>query len=340
MRHNIITICSSSKAIPSSDQAYDVIGIDWKGEENEKEASLLATNEAKKWSSKKILWNLDLGFTSDSNLMEDEVLFHSRRVLVEYFGETCLQEGLDTFGVVLFTGMIDFENRLVWTENIENHYLELLEERSLEKSAHTDLWKRGYALEILAEYLHKLGSYLQEDIRLFCLLDATSLKSPAEVLYLLSKERFLHVELIVKGCALPIASYAKEIGIGLEGGWDMPKKPKDTPFTIALVNPSIEIWNDTTVMQVNQVVAELENRLIHYRVVNELTLTEEWDGIEVLVVLEESLTPTLKRKLQGYLASGGEVVAFGALGKLLGMENTPFETWVEAWIESRKRKSE
>lgn len=218
MTDDYVTICTSSIAQQDSCQ---VIAIEWKGEENEKEASRIALQEAMKWSAlkKKILWDLDLFFTERFNVMEDEVLFHSRRVLVEYFGETCLfSEEISTFGVCLYSGSIDFENRLVWSENIEDHYIELLQERRLEKSSYDQLWKRGYALEILAEYLHKLGSYLHDDIHLFCSLDVSSLTSPSEVMYLLSKERFQHIEIILKGCALPISSYSREYGLGSKRG--------------------------------------------------------------------------------------------------------------------------
>jgi hypothetical protein len=52
----------------------------------------------------------------------------------------------------------------------------------------------------------------------------------------------------------------------------------------------------------------------HYRAlkrpvkVSEEKLTEEWDGIDALMVLQNTISPQGKRKLQGFAASGGEII--------------------------------
>ncbi len=48
-----------------------------------------------------------------------------------------------------------------------------------------------------------------------------------------------------------------------------------------------------------------------YRVIPELRLHEMWDGLDELIVMEETLTMQGKRQLQGFLAAGGKVRSRG-----------------------------
>jgi hypothetical protein len=63
---------------------------------------------------------------------------------------------------------------------------------------------------------------------------------------------------------------------------------------------------------------QLKNKKIPFRTIPEALLTEEWDGLDSLVVLQSALTVQGKRKLHGFCAAGGRVFV---QGEPLGLSN-------------------
>jgi hypothetical protein len=77
--------------------------------------------------------------------------------------------------------------------------------------------------------------------------------------------------------------------------------------------------------KVDQVLSALAEKGVSYRLISESFLTEEWDGIDDLLVLHHCGSLG-KRKLQGFCAAGGRVVRFN---EPIGVaEEQPFEEWI------------
>lgn len=135
------------------------------------------------------------------------------------------------------------------------------------------------AATLFAEYFHRLASFLPDHVPVYTLFDAPKTAKEAQ---LLSKDRFWHLHLTLNS--------EEELGEGI-------LLPLDTHCT-------------------PQVLAKLDQLLPlkKARLIPEARLTELWHGLDTLWVIEEALSVQGKRKLQGFIAAGGEVKRFGAEG--------------------------
>ena len=141
------------------------------------------------------------------------------------------------------------------------------------------------AATIFAEYFHRLASFLPEEIKPFCLFEGAHFFSKARFLQLTSKDRFWHLELSLQ-------------------------EPEE--FLQGLLLPEDDFCTLAIQIRLEQLLASLEGQ--KYRVIPEGRLVEMWQGLDQLMIIEESVSPQGKRKILGFLATGGEVINFGAEG--------------------------
>lgn len=195
-----------------------------------------------------ILWELDFQFVD----ITDQAVFYSYVVAIEHFVKNIWNDR--SMGVVLYRGGLDILNRLCPNEDLVS------------------------AADAFADYLHRLASFLPDEIKPYCLLDKPQSAKEAQ---LASKARFWHLHLSLEEECAPI-------GILL---------PTDEQCT-------------------SEVLAKFDQMLKLYpgRIIPETHLTELWNGLDTLVVIEEALSVQGKRKVQGFIAAGGCVEKFGAEG--------------------------
>lgn len=141
-------------------------------------------------------------------------------------------------------------------------------------------------IDAFAEYLHRLASFLPDEAAVFCRFDVGHLASPAQIAKLLSKERFAHLELRVEGTRL----------------FSMPRA------AVGVCLPLLENFTAEAEGQLDALIADLQQKGTPFRIIPEAFLTEEWNELETLYVLESFLSPLGKRKLLGFRAAGGIVL--------------------------------
>lgn len=149
-----------------------------------------------------------------------------------------------------------------------------------------------FCINLFSEYLHRLASFLPENVTPFCFLDVSAVSSQAKVAQYLSKKRFEHFQLVIKGARIAFRDLAP-LGICL------PIDEKLDVRTMKLLDVTLE---------------SLLQQKCSFRVISEESLNEQWNEIEELIVFPHLLTPQGKRMLLGFEAAGGVVKEIGAEG--------------------------
>ena len=209
-----------------------------------------------------ILWEFDFGFSGKRLVLSDPAIFFSYTLAIEQFVKTLWQEFKErSAGVILYRGSADVFCRILVAEEGDQELL---------------------AASIFADYIHRLASFLPEEIKPFCLFEGPHSFSPARFLQLTSKDRFWHLELSLK-----------ELSDSSTG----------------LLFPEDDLCTESIRAHLDELLKDQE-----YRIIPEGRLTEMWHGLDELIVIEEAITTRGKRQIMGFLAAGGKVIKFGAEG--------------------------
>ena len=130
---------------------------------------------------------------------------------------------------------------------------------------------------MLSEYLHRLISFLPDTLLPFALIDTVA--SPAKAAQLLSKARFEHLIL---------------------------KNHKIIPSSTAIYLPNDSLIDPAFLQKLDHLLPKLTS----FRIIPEEKLTEQWDGLDLLLVDPDKISIQGKRKLLGFIAAGGTVETF------------------------------
>ena len=250
-----------------------------------------AVSEAERFKDNgyKIFWNLDFDLDAQSTLTDE--MIESLRLAVEHFRTVVFEKfHHETVGACLFRG---------------DHHL-------------TDDQFR--ALELLA------GS-LPDDIEAFIMLDASSLSKPTEISRALSKERFPHFTLAVKGVEVPLPEF----------GWETVNGSRGMIGKCLVQNAIIEpviglcVSQEGTSPSLDEMAYWLKGENLPFRMIPEALLTSEWQGLDYVIVDSATVSTLGKRRLMGFCAAGGTIVTVGDLLDL------PIEIGSEDWKSSEAK---
>ncbi len=237
---------------------------------------------------KSLVWALDLGFSAPYFSLEDEMLFHSLTLALKQFSqEVWSLYGQRSQGVLLYQGTLDFSSRFSWSEAQEENWRQKKETAPKTSEAHQ---KRLFCADAFAYYFQKLAHALPDEAPIFLHFDTQGCGSLAEVFQLSAKERF-------EPFLLSFSSQREE----------------DSPWAVCL--PLQEKCSEGILHQLNQLFSKIKKP---FRIIEELFLTESWEGVDTIFVLSDSVTMQGKRKLRGFCSAGGFVVVEG---EILGLPN-------------------
>ena len=149
-----------------------------------------------------------------------------------------------------------------------------------------------FPLDDFADFLHLVAAELSEEIHSFALFDCGG--NPL----LFSKEIFPHIHLGFRS--------------GLIGAieWGETLIPKTYEGRTGVVLPLRE--KGFSHAEVDSCLASLEEGT--FRLINEPYLTEEWDGLDQIIIFPHLISSWGMRMVQGFKAAGGEVIEFGVEG--------------------------
>ena len=245
-------------------------------------------------SGKYILWELDLALATFTFIPEDRACFFSLLLALEEFTKRVwpIFEH-QTFAVALYRGV--FNPTLNFPK---------------------DLWEpKGdytlYCTQLLSEYLHRLICCLPDKVLPLSLIDVSATASPARVAQLLSQERFEHLHLALKGAKVPFSGLCwggeGHPGQGWIGQREQQRGKIICPPSTGVYLPADAHLDGALLEKLDRLFVELERKQTPFRIVSETKLTEQWDGLDELIVPAGGVSVQGKRKLLGFVAAGGSV---------------------------------
>jgi len=259
-------------------------------------------------SGKYIFWEIDLGLSSFVFTPENSAAFFSFSVAIEEFTAKIWPEfQKQTFGVVLYNGALT-SSRNFPLGNWEPTFLDWVNELNWSTSEpHYDL----YCIQILSEYLHRLVSFLPDSTLPFALIDAASIASPGKIAQLFSKERFEHIQLALKGATCPFSGICWDEGLNGQGYLGKTLSLKNSSFpSLGLYLPKDKFLDASLIEAFDKLILEFNESQTPFRIIPEEKLTEQWDGIDKLIVPSQAISGQGRRKLLGFIAAGGRIETF------------------------------
>ncbi len=227
-----------------------------------------------------IVWDIRLGIERAFFPFDDPMRFEALALALKSFSTLVWPSFQEvTAAVCLYRGPLDVAAQFAWSE------------RQRLSFAEETLSERQFCTDVLALYLQMLAHKLPDELDVLLLFDERSIASRAEALSLLSNERFAHFTLGLRGDALLRDGFV----------WDESGKleRRKIQTKTGLVFPErFDARFDRALEQLDAPA----------KVVFEAFLSEEWEGLDRLLVLEGTLGAQGMRKLKGFEAAGGEVV--------------------------------
>lgn len=244
-----------------------------------------------------IVWEFSLGLDAPYFPLEEELRFQALSLaLTKFAKEIWPQFEKKTKSAVLYRGSADFSLFFKWSETLEANFEKWKEGRLLANDEHL---RRVFCLESFVAYFQMLAHKLPDELSLVLEFEGEGLGTLAERHHLLSLERFRHF--IVER----------------------------TPARVGVCFPPDEACGEEVLGRLDRVLKNLKEP---FKAIPEPFLTEGWDGIDMIYVLSDQISPVGKRMLMGFSAAGGRVAVEG---KSLGIPN---EVSSEAfWEEVRGR---
>ncbi|MCB1111849.1 MAG: hypothetical protein KDK72_04225 [Chlamydiia bacterium] len=265
-----------------------------------------------------LFWKIDLGLFHKLKLpLDNQTQMLSLKLSLDHFRDTLWQQfHRHTIGISLYEGSLLLSDALPWDDT--------LKESLNQWGGHLD----DFCIHVFVEYLERLACGLPEALQTYVLLDAGAIVDPAHLARLATAERFDQIHLALKESRLPLNDLSWRGGRSPCGYLADQHLPiDDTAATVAVCLPSLEQQGRDGDAAMNGAFSFLEERQVPYRVIPELMLTSEWDGLDYLIVWPQYTTPQGLRMLQGFCAAGGTIVTLGE--KMDLPEEITFAEWKE-----------
>lgn len=242
--------------------------------------------------SKKILWNFQFGLETPFFPLTDELRFQALSASCRHFSETLWPAYKDqTIGGILYQGSADFFANFLWND-LQKTNQEQWQKRF--PSAHPQF----FSADAFASYFQLLAHLLPDELPLILCMDIRQIQSLSRSLNLVSRERFEHFLLAVRGEKWPQDAYL----------WDersLTFHPQAA--TIGLCFPQSSSFTEEKFFEFDKILFDMYESKQPFRVVFEEFLTEQWENLDEIWIVSGSLSLHGQRKLKGFEAAGGTV---------------------------------
>jgi len=302
--------------------------LSWK---KEKELAQAALN-----AGYALFWSIDLGLFEKLPMpLDNQAQFLSLTLSLEHFRDSLWKEfKAKTIGLSIYRGSVDFSLGFAWdaqqVSNFKKWLKELFQNESqfeketglsltffeeatpqyLQRNQVANQFVRLFCRDASVEYLSLLSTRLPDSLPCYLFLDVSSISNSLSEAQLLNPERFEHLNLALRGNALPWEKWI----------WEQDKiVPRATvESTVGVCFPPMEMNHPNAYRGMDKALTKLTQHSIPFRIIAENHLITCWDGLDYLIYVPTGLSYQGKRKLQGFCAAGGTVVT---LELPLGLSN-------------------
>ncbi len=156
------------------------------------------------------------------------------------------------------------------------------------------------SVEFLSYGLQQLGAVFPEDIPLFACFDLEQELSATQIALLTGPHYFPYLHIGLTRSCYPLAVLSCE-----EKQWRGVALHRTHT---GLVLPLPEVMASSQQTLIDDVIETLTRQAVSYRLLYESHMSEQWEGLDQLVVFPEMLSEQGKRKTRGFVAAGGRVL--------------------------------
>jgi hypothetical protein len=273
--------------------------------------------EKAKAEGRMILWQIDLGLFSELQFpLSDQTQFLSLCLALEHFRDQIWPHFQDhTEGLCLYKGSPDFTHLIPWEKVLENNLISWIKEiyqteesfnadtgyqiksfQSLNKEVLLSQDKGRdllalFARDTAAEYIGLLTTRVPDGLQAILEFETKQIENPVLGLQLMAQDRYPRIAIRdLDGSFLQTAKEDVKLGVC----WPQMEKKRFSHY-----------------QGFHQALLKLKEKQVSYRLIPEVYLTSEWDGLDELIVCPEGLSPQGIRKLQGFCAAGGTILSLG-----------------------------
>lgn len=210
----------------------------------------------------------------------------------------------------LLEGSLDDDVRFMTLQLGVQHFVDVIWPLFKEQTLGISLYRGVFTEELkeMVEYLKGLAALLPEEALCLIFLDTSHITEPGSYFRLMAQDAFGCMRLAVKGPCCERFPYAFP-----SFAWGHGSSPLGffaERCATALLQRRIEYaiclpeaWGEPAIKEAIESLGEKP-----FRVIPEALLTQEWDGIEKLIIFPECLHERGLRKIKGFQASGGEIL--------------------------------
>lgn len=234
-------------------------------------------------SGYKILWHLDFGLFNELKMpLGHSGQFASFCLAIDHFKETLWKEfHRFSIGAALYRGNADFLPQFPWDPALEESLVHWLKEHSQEKTLFS---LRMFARNLSVEYLEQLSVHLEEAIVPFAILEE------------LPEDRLMKALLTAPDCYGKVRLHFTNEAFD----WQIEEEK-----ALGVCMPSCKISSSEKLLPYQKIFEELSGK--DYKLIPEDQLTSNWQGLDVLYLNPGAITAEGHRKVQGFIAAGGEI---------------------------------
>ena len=257
-----------------------------------------------------VLWELDFGFPKKAVKVSDKMFFSSLVLALDHFSSVLKEFEASTLGAIFYRRDTHFSTHIDWDQQQNENFLAWKEDYPV--STDSLQLKEVYAANVIAEYLHRLLSFLPDHLQAFCLFAYDPSIGPVRFFQRVSKDRFSHFQIAIKGS--PFFSSGISWGSGKPFSGIIAKEIMEFPvkkeIEVGICLPGDEMLFNEGREELEEIASYFIENSIPCRILHESMMTQEWQGLETIAVFEKSLTIFGKRQLQGFCAASGQVVVY------------------------------
>lgn len=267
----------------------------------------------------KLVFEIDLGFSEDRVHLRDPASFFSRGIGISQFEERVYKRYKEEISaIILYRGKGLFQ----LDEALRVDFLEWAKDLfGVEEP--TQQMLRLFSMELFMQYLHRVSASLIDDVPLVALFDFADCLRPSYQAELLSQSFFPYILPGVKNALLSFKGFGWEGfgNLGYIGHKAILPVEKEAP-TLGIVMPEMGAMPYDLF---DEIIACLHEKNISYCIFPESLITDNWHGLDHILVFSESVTSEGRRMLQGFNAAAGQVITVGdSLGLLEEIDSQEF----------------
>ncbi len=256
-----------------------------------------------------LFWKLNLGLFSELDWpLSDETQFKALSLALEHFTQDLWKNYAEhTIGVSVYEGPLDFSFRFPWDAQQEQNYHRWMQQQECSMLT-AALSKALYCRNAIADYLDMLTINMPDRLQLFILIDGTDIEHPADLLQMAALDRFERFQIALQGSitASPYFSWRNDL---MQLGYIGKNLPQQTSSMCKIGICPLPKEYMGVEEEFNTIFSDLNSKNIPYKIISENRLTIEWDGLDYLIYSSKGITAQGKRKLNGFIAAGGTVIA-------------------------------